>query len=82
MPDTSHAKFATQGIVTGCSGRPSILTRDHYEETMTKILSRHAEKRPVSRQGKRITLIACVAADGSYLRPAVIIPRKTYDDYL
>jgi hypothetical protein len=37
---------------------------------------------PVSRQGKRITLIACIGADGSYLRPAVIIPRKTYDDHL
>lgn len=37
---------------------------------------------PVSRQGKRVTLIACIAADGSVLRPAVIIPRKTYDDHL
>jgi hypothetical protein len=37
---------------------------------------------PVSRQGKRITLIACIAADGSVLRPAVVIPRKTYDDNL
>jgi hypothetical protein len=35
---------------------------------------------PVSRQGKRITLIACIGADGSVLRPAVVIPRKTYDD--
>jgi hypothetical protein len=37
---------------------------------------------PVSRQGKRVTLIACIAADGSYARLAVVIPRKTYDDDL
>jgi hypothetical protein len=34
---------------------------------------------PVSRTGKRITLLACVAAGGSSLKPAVMIPRKTYD---
>jgi hypothetical protein len=37
---------------------------------------------PVSRTGKRITLLACVAADGSFLKPAVVIPRKTYDEDL
>jgi hypothetical protein len=37
---------------------------------------------PVSRQGKRVTLIACITADGSFLRPCVVIPRKTYDDDL
>jgi hypothetical protein len=37
---------------------------------------------PVSRTGRRITLIGCIAADGSFLRPSVIIPRKTYDDDL
>jgi hypothetical protein len=31
---------------------------------------------PVSRTGKRITLLACIAADGSFLKPAVVIPRK------
>jgi hypothetical protein len=35
---------------------------------------------PVSRKGKRITLIGCIAADGSFLRPAVIIARQTVDD--
>jgi transposase len=34
---------------------------------------------PVSRRGKRITLIACIAADGSFMRPAVIIARKTWE---
>jgi hypothetical protein len=34
---------------------------------------------PVSRLGKRIALVASVAADGSYLKPFVIIPRKTVD---
>jgi hypothetical protein len=37
-----------QGMVTGCSGRPSILTHDQYEETINKILSGHAEKRPMT----------------------------------
>jgi hypothetical protein len=34
----------------------------------------------VSRRGKRITLIGCVVADGSYLRPALIVSRSTYED--
>jgi hypothetical protein len=37
---------------------------------------------PASRTGKRITLIACVAADGSDIRPCLIIQRKTFDDGL
>jgi hypothetical protein len=37
---------------------------------------------PVSRKGKRITLIACIAADGSFLRPALVISRKTFEDEL
>jgi hypothetical protein len=35
---------------------------------------------PVSRTGKRITLVACIAADGSFLRPCLVISRKTFDD--
>jgi hypothetical protein len=35
---------------------------------------------PVSRTGKRITLIACICADGTYLKPSVILTRKTYDE--
>jgi hypothetical protein len=34
---------------------------------------------PVSRTGKRITLVACVAADGSFLKPAVVVSRKPVD---
>jgi CRP-like cAMP-binding protein len=34
---------------------------------------------PVARCGKRITLVGCIALDGSYLKPMVIIPRKTVD---
>jgi hypothetical protein len=34
---------------------------------------------PVSRTGKRITLMACIAADSSVLKPQVIVPRKTVD---
>jgi hypothetical protein len=37
---------------------------------------------PVSRTGKCLMLIVCIAADGSYMRPALIIPRKTFDDEL
>jgi hypothetical protein len=34
---------------------------------------------PVSRTGRRITLVACIAADGSSIKALVIIPRKTVD---
>jgi hypothetical protein len=37
---------------------------------------------PVPRSGKRITLIACIATDGSFLRPGLVIARKTYDNEL
>jgi hypothetical protein len=37
---------------------------------------------PVSRIGKRITLIACIAADGSFLCPCLIILRKIVEDEL
>jgi hypothetical protein len=39
----------------------------------------HEVPYPVPRTGKRITLVACVAADGSFLKPTIIIPRKTID---
>jgi hypothetical protein len=35
---------------------------------------------PVPRTGKRITLIACCSADGGVVRPAIVIPRKTFED--
>jgi hypothetical protein len=31
---------------------------------------------PVSRVGKRITLLACIFADGSFIRPALVIPEN------
>lgn len=37
---------------------------------------------PVPRTGKRITLLSCIALDGSFLKPTVIVPRKTVDDDL
>jgi hypothetical protein len=37
---------------------------------------------PVSRAGKRITLMACIATDGSAIKPQIIIPRKTINDDL
>jgi hypothetical protein len=36
----------------------------------------------VSRAGKRITLMACIAADESAIKPQIITPRKTIDDDL
>jgi hypothetical protein len=36
----------------------------------------------VSRAGKRITLMACIAVDGSAITPKIIIPKKTIDDDL
>jgi hypothetical protein len=35
---------------------------------------------PVPRTGKRITLLSCIALDGSFMKPIVIVPRKTVDD--
>jgi hypothetical protein len=37
---------------------------------------------PVSRKGKRITLIACICVDGSFMRPVLVISRKTFEDEL
>jgi hypothetical protein len=37
---------------------------------------------PVSRTGKHIILLACLAADGLFLKPTVVIPRKAYDEDL
>jgi hypothetical protein len=34
---------------------------------------------PVPRTGKRITMIACITLDGSFLKPTIIVPRKTVD---
>jgi hypothetical protein len=51
----------------------------------TCVVPSHVEAKShysVSRRGKRITLIACVSADGSYVTPALIIPRATYEDEL
>jgi hypothetical protein len=36
----------------------------------------------VPRSGKRITLIVCISADGSYMRPALVISRQTLKDEL
>jgi hypothetical protein len=35
---------------------------------------------PINRQSKRATLTACIAADGSALKPFVILPRETIDE--
>jgi hypothetical protein len=55
------------------------------QNVMCVVPSTHDEDHvnlPVSRTGKRITLLACIALDGSFLRPTVIIPRKTVDSDL
>jgi len=35
---------------------------------------------PVYRAGKRITLLHCICTDGSYVKPLIVLPRKTVDD--
>jgi hypothetical protein len=37
---------------------------------------------PVLCAGKRITILACIATDGPFLKPTIIIPRKTVGDDL
>ena len=37
---------------------------------------------PVERRRKRNTMICSISADSSLLKPAFIIPRKTYEDEL
>jgi hypothetical protein len=52
------------------------------QEQVCYVPSAHSESQvyfPVPRTGKRITLIACIGADGSYLKPLIVIPRKSYD---
>jgi hypothetical protein len=44
------------------------------------VSSSHSEAQvyfPVPRTGKRITLVACIASDGSYLKLLILIPRKS-----
>jgi hypothetical protein len=36
----------------------------------------------IARTGKPITLVGCIAADGSFLKPLVVIARQTYDTNL
>jgi hypothetical protein len=60
---------------------------DHQEqadrqEKTCYVLSEHACAEiafPVPRCGKRIPLVACIAADGSFPKPVVVIPGKTFD---
>jgi hypothetical protein len=37
---------------------------------------------PIPRTGKRITVLVCIGADGSYLRPGVVIARQNFEDEL
>lgn len=37
---------------------------------------------PVRRSCKRSTLVHCICADGTYLKPLVIVPRKTLDNVI
>lgn len=37
---------------------------------------------PVRRKSKRSTLVHCICADGTYIKPLVIIPRKTLDNII
>jgi hypothetical protein len=37
---------------------------------------------PVDRVARRTSLLVCISADGSYLRPLLILPRKTIESEL
>jgi hypothetical protein len=37
---------------------------------------------PVKRQGKRASLLGCISADGSALKPMVIVTRRSFEDEL
>lgn len=39
-------------------------------------------KIPVRRKNKRSTLVHCICLDGTYLKPLIIIPRKTVDNII
>ena len=58
---------------------------DEYADSfsMMAIVPKSYDKKiiplPVRRQSKRSTLLHCICADGTYLKPLVIIPRKTID---
>jgi hypothetical protein len=57
---------------------------DRREQTCVVPAAHHDDyvDMPASRAGKRIILMACIAADGSAIKPQIIIPRKTIDDDL
>jgi hypothetical protein len=67
MDEMGHQDWADRSEVTCYVPSDVVDNRIHY---------------PVSRIGRRITLITCVRADGSYVRPCLAIPRKTFDDEL
>jgi hypothetical protein len=64
MDEMGHQDWADRKVVT------CIVPASHVEKQVNV---------PVSRAGKRITLMASIAADGSALKPEIIIPRKTVD---
>jgi hypothetical protein len=90
--DAVHNWFTT--LHDGISGTPAHFVYDmdemgHQEYADAKpiqcVVPAYVFDMPyyeVSRRGKRITLIVCIAADGSCVRPALIPFRQTYDDEL
>lgn len=49
----------------------TVLVPNQYEKSTIEI--------PVDRNSKRATIVACIAADGSFLKPMIILPRKTME---
>ena len=52
-------------------------------ETLLVVPSNFPDKEltyPVYRAGKRITLLHCISTDGTYVKPLIVLPRKTVDD--
>jgi hypothetical protein len=85
MAFLQHAMEVVQGVparfVFNMDGMGHQDWADRTEKTCV-VPPSHGDKQvyiPVPRAGKRIMLMACIALDGSALKPEVIIPRKTVD---
>jgi hypothetical protein len=64
MGETGHADWP--------DAHPDIVYVQHDHSHPTVPIS-------ANRTGRRITIIGCICADGSYTRPMMIIPRHTFD---
>jgi hypothetical protein len=80
-----HAMKVTDGVPTHFVFNMDEMGHQDWADRTEKtclVLADHPTKQfnvPVSWTGKRITLMTAIAADGSVLKPEIIIPRKIVD---